>query len=147
MMTKKHFQLFADSIHAIDNAEEAERVAHNAAEVFQADNSRFDHTRFFKACGLDENGRKASAAGTVVAIKLNAKNDMSGNPRRVYVVLDTVTGDVIDAIDDGYTGIGGLHAEYPDIPSPPEFYTTPAEYRSLLKIGEKIRAKREGGTA
>ncbi len=55
-MTKKHFQLFADAIKAIDNAREAKRTAHNAAEVFKAENSRFDSARFFKACGLDENG-------------------------------------------------------------------------------------------
>lgn len=153
-MHKKHFQLFADSIQAINNTNEAERIAHNAAKIFEADNSRFDSAKFFKACGLNfsgfinkkkqnENGQKPYSTGATVAIKLCAPNDRNGNPRRVYVVLDTFTGDIIDAIDEGYCGIGGLHKEYPDIPSPPEFYTTPAEYRSLLKIGKKIREKKQ----
>lgn len=144
MMHKKHFQLFADSIRAIDNANKAACVAHNVAEVL-AYNPRFDRIRFFKACGLDKNGRKASGAGAVVAIKLNAKNDTNGHPRRVYVVLDATTGDIIDTMDEGYANdFGDLRKRYPGIGNPCEFPTTPGEYRSLLKIGEKLRAKKEG---
>ena len=72
----------------------------------------------------------------MVAIKLCAKNDINGNPRRVFVVLDDM-GSLVEAIDEGYNGTAELFAKYPDISKvqgwPIEFATTPAEYRRLLK--------------
>ncbi len=69
-----------------------------------------------------------------VAIKLNAGNNRNGNPRRVYVVLDTITGRIVDTIDEGYLGIAALHKIHPTIPTPCEFFTTTREYRELLKM-------------
>jgi hypothetical protein len=43
----------------------------------------------------------------VFAIRLNAGNDSNGNPRRIYVVFDS-TGKIVDAIDEGYSGINAL---------------------------------------
>ena len=152
MMSKKHFELFANSIKATTNATDAERLADVCIGMFKADNARFDAARFYAACGLNAIGERDGVTfryrptGAHVAIMLNAKHDTNGNPRRVYVVLDAVSGDMIDAIKD-YCGIQDLYKSYPGIGSPCEFPTTPGEYRSLLKIGEKLRAKREGGTA
>ena len=69
-----------------------------------------------------------------IAIKLNAGNNTNGNPRRVYVVLETINGSIVDTIDEGFMGIVALSRKYPEIPIPPEFYTTPKEYRELLKM-------------
>jgi hypothetical protein len=75
----------------------------------------------------------------MIAIKLNAGNDRNGNPRRVFVVMGE-GGSVLDAIDEGYSGISAFHEKYPDINegwSPREFETTPREYKEILK---KFRA-------
>lgn len=85
MMTKKHFQLFADAIKAIDNADEAVRVAHNAAEVFKADNLRFDSAQFYTACGLDENGRKPTPK------KLN-RQSRAQRAREILTTCDIASG-------------------------------------------------------
>jgi hypothetical protein len=73
----------------------------------------------------------------VMAIRLNAGNDSNGNPRRVYVVFDS-TGKIIDAIDEGYSGIQALDEVYPKHnDSVASFDTSPSEYRELVKSYSK----------
>ncbi len=74
MMSKKHFQLFANSIQAISNTEDAERIARNAAEVFKADNERFDAARFYAACGLNVIGDRDTNERTPTPKKLNRQS-------------------------------------------------------------------------
>lgn len=66
-----------------------------------------------------------------IAIRLNAGNDVNGNPRRVFVVLDPMVG-VIDAIDEGYEGEAELRKRY-RISSTADLDTTPRQYRELVK--------------
>jgi len=75
----------------------------------------------------------------MIAILLNAGNDVSGNPRRVFVVLNN-KGDIVEAIDEGYGGKAALFDKYPAVNrglSPSSFSTTPKEYRELLKDWSK----------
>lgn len=72
-------------------------------------------------------------------IRLNAGNDTNGNPRRIYVVFDT-RGNMVDAVDEGYSGIQALRPKYPRLFTgvraqfyPETFATTAGEYRRLLK--------------
>ena len=67
----------------------------------------------------------------MLAIRLDAPNDNNGNPRRVWVVIDSKTGDIIDTIDEEYMGIGPLRQKYPDAVEGPRFATTPHEYRAM----------------
>lgn len=83
----------------------------------------------------------------MVCIKLCAKNDSNGNPRRCYVLLDS-DGAVVCAVDEGYEGLGALAA----IPgascityTPVEFDTTPTEYRRLLREFPASRKPRAAG--
>ena len=50
-MTKKHFQMVAQVVSAIDNGDTRSEVALNFASEFQKENPRFDINRFLKACG------------------------------------------------------------------------------------------------
>jgi len=52
-MTKKHFQLVANVVSAIDNLDTRKEVALNFASEFQKENPRFDIVRFIKACGVN----------------------------------------------------------------------------------------------
>lgn len=65
-------------------------------------------------------------------ISLNAGHDTNGNPRRVYVVFDG-DGQVMDVIDEGYSGQAAVIGIYPGIQGGARFDTTPTEYRRLLK--------------
>ena len=69
----------------------------------------------------------------MVCIRLCAKNDVNGNPRRVFVLLDS-DGCIVRAIDEGYAGVGALDGifDYRQL-GIPDFDTTPAEYRRLLR--------------
>jgi hypothetical protein len=49
----------------------------------------------------------------LTAIKLCAKNDNNGNPRRIFVVLDA-TGSIVDTIMEGYEGLAALTNKYPE---------------------------------
>jgi hypothetical protein len=66
-------------------------------------------------------------------IHLNAGHTTNGNPRRVFVVIDVSDGTIVDAIDEGYKGTDAVTSHYPGIVAGPEFDTTPAQYRALLK--------------
>jgi hypothetical protein len=76
------------------------------------------------------------------AIKINAKNDANGNPRRGWVILRTEehgsggsSSEIVDFVDEGYEGTGALdRAGYPRrVADCPEFLVTPNEYREMLK--------------
>ena len=70
----------------------------------------------------------------MVCIKLCAKNDNNGNPRRVFVFIDS-DGSVINAIDEGYAGRGAVDDDLDSTVGSniAEFDTTPGEYRRLLR--------------
>lgn len=145
MFTKRHFQSIAGAIATLDNGSDAAHMALICVRIFTADNARFNASKFYQACGLNADGQSTrDDPAPFVAIKLNAKNDTNGNPRRVYVVIETSTGDLYDAVEEGYANdIEDLRRQYPGIAHPCEFPTTPGEYRDLLKLGEKKRTKRE----
>lgn len=48
----------------------------------------------------------------VIALHLCAKNDVNGNPRRCFVVLDA-RGRTVETIDEGYAGEGALYSRWP----------------------------------
>lgn len=52
-------RLIADEVEAADTAATPalERIARGLADLFAADNGRFDRGRFYFACALDDNGR------------------------------------------------------------------------------------------
>ena len=50
-MTKKHFQLVANVVSAIDDINIRRETALNFASEFQKENPRFDIQKFIKACG------------------------------------------------------------------------------------------------
>ncbi len=52
-MSRKDYVAFAGRINKIENAVERENTAKLAAEVFSADNGRFDYNRFLRACGVE----------------------------------------------------------------------------------------------
>lgn len=49
-MTRKHFQLVANVVAAIDNLDTRKEVALNFASEFTKENPRFDIEKFIKAC-------------------------------------------------------------------------------------------------
>lgn len=72
---------------------------------------------------------------------LRAPHDINGNPRRVTVVYNAVTGDIWDAFDHGYSGPPDL-SYIPDLPS---IDVSVSEYKDFLKHGRtnaEYRAKR-----
>lgn len=79
-----------------------------------------------------------------IAIRLNAGNDMNGNPRRVFVVLDKHG--ILDIIDEGYNGDSELRKRH-RISASDDFETTPAEYRQLVKRADATRRMMSGPPA
>ena len=67
-----------------------------------------------------------------LAIWLNAGNNTSGNPRRLYVVV-TTSGVVEGVYDEGYDGPSAVTSHHPGIEIVGQFMITPAQYRDLLK--------------
>jgi hypothetical protein len=70
---------------------------------------------------------------TKVAIHLVAHNDLNGNPRRVFVVLN---GDgLLEAIDEGYDGMNALYNRHPEMRRKivVSFHITTAEYNQLTE--------------
>lgn len=52
-MTRKHYQRFAELIKQLDKKEiTAEGMMRQLAALFYEDNQRFNHDRFYKACGF-----------------------------------------------------------------------------------------------
>lgn len=93
----------------------------------------------------------------ITVIKLAATNDANGNPRRVWVLLNTtpnevspvtMSGNIITAIDEGYEGDAGVKRFINSVIEPyhtvlvvwgPTFSTTPAEYRATLKHNKGLK--------
>ncbi len=65
--------------------------------------------------------------------QLKAGHDRNGNPRRVFILLDA-SGDIVQAIDEGYTGMPKVCGRLVQLPT---LNIEPAEYRSLLKEYQK----------
>lgn len=59
-MTRQHFQHTADLLKHIEDPVKRQELAQHHAGIFKASNPRFDHNKFFKACGLDECGDRKS---------------------------------------------------------------------------------------
>ena len=72
----------------------------------------------------------------ILVIKLEATNDINGNPRRIFIIFDEES-NIIETIDEGYSGDRELNKKYPNLPSYCTFKTTIKEYRNLLKWGKK----------
>jgi hypothetical protein len=51
---RKHFQMVADLIRGHESAEKRKELAHHHAELFKKENPRFDHAKFMKAAGVNE---------------------------------------------------------------------------------------------
>jgi hypothetical protein len=52
MSTRKHFIAVAATVSAIADKNERQKQAEFQAQIFAADNPRFDKGRFLSACGL-----------------------------------------------------------------------------------------------
>lgn len=68
--TRKHFQQVADLIKEIPDAAKRKELAQHHAGIFKAQNPRFDHSRFYKAAGVEVNealepGSKPQSNGTL----------------------------------------------------------------------------------
>lgn len=72
----------------------------------------------------------------MIYINLAADNDTNGNPRRIFVIFDE-DGEILDCIDEGYSGLAEVTKQYPNAKYAGRFETTPKEYRSLLKFKKK----------
>ena len=73
----------------------------------------------------------------MIAIKLCATNDESGNPRRCYVVLTKQTNNgwpgIEAVIDEGYDGFSAVRQKYPGIiDTAAEFDVPTREYNDLM---------------
>jgi hypothetical protein len=56
-MTRKDYEQFAAILAQLGTGSAGvEWLADQMARVFAADNERFDHARFYRACGLNEKG-------------------------------------------------------------------------------------------
>jgi len=62
-MTKKNYEAIASMIHRHRSEDTSgtgsgtlSMVADSLANIFQADNPRFNRAQFFAACGMDEDG-------------------------------------------------------------------------------------------
>ena len=73
----------------------------------------------------------------LIAIRLNAGNDVNGNPRRAFVVMDSLG--IVEVIDEGYEGYNAVWKEYPDISVVATFMVKPKEYRDRLKEKRRVR--------
>lgn len=67
-----------------------------------------------------------------IALHFNAGNDANGNPRRVFVVVNTA-GKVVEAINEGYRGERSVTEEYPGIAIVGSFPISATEYKKFLK--------------
>lgn len=64
-------------------------------------------------------------------VRLCAKNGGSGQPQRVWLVIDN--GSVIDAVDEGYEGFAAVTNRYPDAKEGPSVHLRQSAYRAALK--------------
>lgn len=74
-----------------------------------------------------------------IAIYICTDNDSNGNPRRAWAITDTITGEVVDLVVEGFRGRAALDIKYPGIVSTGRFNVTKQEYWELLvMIVDKI---------
>jgi len=73
----------------------------------------------------------------VQIIRLNAKNDYNGNPRRVFVALRA--GRVVNAWDEGYAGTSAIPEPLRHLYAGQTFDTTATERRDLLRAAPADR--------
>lgn len=66
--------------------------------------------------------------------RLRARNDINGNPRRCFVVMDG-RGAILDVIDEGY---GGWPRECRGLIELPEINVSAKEYASFLKFKGRL---------
>ena len=62
MMTRRHFQQAADRIAEHDDRQQAQAAAEILASIFRESNPRFNRDRFYRAGGLDGNGKPIDKA-------------------------------------------------------------------------------------
>jgi hypothetical protein len=73
----------------------------------------------------------------MLAVKINAKNDRNGNPRRGWIIFN------MDGVQEDFiveeNGISSLESEYPIIAykATSEIMVSPSEYKSWKKSGGK----------
>jgi hypothetical protein len=65
-------------------------------------------------------------------IHLKTTNDSNGNPRRLYLILDT--GGPIAVVKEGYSGMSAIEeVGFPPLPVAYSINITPGEYRRIAK--------------
>ncbi len=72
------------------------------------------------------------------SIKINAKNDANGNPRRGWIILETNEDgytSIKSFCDEGYNGSAAVTQQgfARELADTPEILTTPGEYRDLVR--------------
>jgi hypothetical protein len=74
----------------------------------------------------------------LIALHLDAGHTANGNPRRLYLIIDTQSGNVVDAIDEGHRGHGAIPKDIKVVflYGTDRLATTPKEYRDLLRDAE-----------
>lgn len=75
----------------------------------------------------------------LLVIYLRADNDVNGNPRRVYVVMDR-NGFTVDAIDEGYLGEQAFLERYPNARKVKFFDVELSEYRYWTRDWPKVQS-------
>lgn len=72
---------------------------------------------------------------TQIVLHLRTKNDSNGNPRRLYLPLES-DGDIVHVIEEGYRGRGGLkgiaNTVYKEIP----IEVPISEYNDWVRYGK-----------
>jgi hypothetical protein len=75
----------------------------------------------------------------MVKFKINAGNNVNGNPRRGWVILSD-TGALQVFVDEGYQGSGALDERgYREIPGEIEIEVKPSVYREMLRLDKARR--------
>lgn len=83
-----------------------------------------------------------------IAVKINAKNDANGNPRRGWIMYEA-NGRIAGFVDEGYQGRGALADEGfrfatevsgEDIPVTPGFYRTMKKKHGRFAPSRKVSA-------
>ena len=72
-----------------------------------------------------------------IAVYIGANNDVNGNPRRAFLVMDK-NAMVIDVIDEGYNGTSKLMAKYPNIQVSGRIDVTVEEYEYNLNLDVSV---------
>ncbi len=76
-------------------------------------------------------------------VKIRAGHTVNGNPRRGWVVMNSRTGDMVDFVDEGYTGEAALRRQFPHAVHGVTLEVVPREYRDLLREAKEIQKKKK----